>query len=249
MIEKEIHSVNEFHNLVRSLNDSRPIFRGVKKSSYELLTGFGRSIIENERIRKENNTYEYIVDSKKEVAVLEEFRNQSTPYLSFDPINEWEWLAIAQHHGIPTRMMDWTLNPLVAAYFATSYKPLDTDSAIYVIVERSNIKQAKLNESPFEINEPCKFISRHITPRIPAQSGLFTVHNEPQKPFSCERMEKWIIKLKVKKDIEVMLIRYGIDYSSMFPGLDGLAFTIAKGFGLIGQDGPIRDADEIMTMD
>jgi hypothetical protein len=243
MIEKEIHSVNEFHDLVRSLNDSHPIFRGVKKSSYELLTGFGRSIIENERLRKENNTYEYIVDSKKEVAVLEEFRNQSTPYLSYDPINEWEWLAIAQHHGIPTRMMDWTLNPLVAAYFATSYKPLDTDSAIYVIVEQSNIKQATLDKSPFEINEPYKFISRHITPRITAQSGLFTVHNELQPPFLCERMEKWIIKHRIKIDIEVMLMRYGIDYSSMFPGLDGLAFTIAKGFGLIKEREGYADKD------
>jgi hypothetical protein len=187
MNEIIIDSAATFHEQAFNLKSDYPIFRGVSDTSYELITRFGRSIIQTMKFREMDNSFKYIVSTDIEKPALKQFINLSIPYLGFEPVNEWEWLAIAQHHGVSTRMMDWTTNPLVAAYFAIEYnRSALVDSAIYVIKDHHEIVKASLDQSPFEIKIPSIFHPRHSTPRITAQSGLFTVHPEPTKPFDIE---------------------------------------------------------------
>jgi hypothetical protein len=63
--------------------------------------------------------------------ILRNFTRYSRPHLPTAPINEWEVLVAAQHHGVPTRLLDWTYSPLVAAHFATTDVHVGRDRAVW----------------------------------------------------------------------------------------------------------------------
>lgn len=212
-----IASFSDLHETIEDYGTKIIIYRGVKSVSYELIPKIGRIIPKSSskgkvsEEKKENNEKE----------ILRLFKERAWPYLDFRPASDWEWLAIGQHHGLPTRLLDWTRNPLVACYFAVE-EDYDGDSLIYAYHSRFHLAIEEVPD-PFEYAEVEKFIPQHITPRITAQSALFTIHPNPYEPFESDDVDKIVIPNKIRLELKKTLSKYGIDRASLFPSLDGLA--------------------------
>jgi type I restriction enzyme M protein len=158
---------------------------------------------------------------KEEGRIFRRFKERALPHLEFMPRNDWDWLAIAQHHGLPTRLLDWSKNPLVALYFAVEHESQE-DCGVYVL-KGYKVLSTRNNPNPFKYQTVGKFIPDRITKRITAQLGVFTIHPEIETPFVSDDIEKLIIPNTLRRELKQTLDMYGINRASLFPDLDGLA--------------------------
>jgi len=141
-----------------------------------------------------------------------------------------------QHYGAPTRLIDFTFSPYVAAYFA-----LETgvnDGAIYCITTKTSSSLIEsINNFKLNGNKNVLFIFEpvHPTQRLLAQQGVFLVpgtlrksHNEIIHSVKPDN-ELSIIKLRIDRCMREeglnRLRKYNINSSILFPGLEGFCRT------------------------
>lgn len=209
--------------------DVLPVYyRGLPDADYELLPSVGR--------QRRKDVCEYLNSEKR---ILDEFKRRALPYLPTVPQSDFEWLFIAQHHGLPTRLLDWTTNPLVALYFAVASCQAK-HGCIYRVHQMPTIPDLSFFD-PFHMGEPRAVVPPVIHQRFANQAGLFTVGN-PFEPFTHESLRKVVIDAGFKEETVRWLRRMGITSSFLFPSLDSLAAELGElhGFStrVIPQDRP-----------
>ncbi|WP_077728182.1 FRG domain-containing protein [Methylocaldum sp. 14B] len=220
MEQKTIKCWHDLANLADEFKLKNWIFRGVEDSTYELVPKVGRS---DSRKNLDGSHAGYSAEA--ETLTIDRFQREARPHLGIEPRSNLDWLSIAQHHGLPTRLLDWSESPLVAAYFALRPAGIlggeRKDAAIY---GHPALPIVKTDEDCKKVgNEVFAYYPQHLTPRITAQRGLFTYHEKPEQPFISERLVKWIIPSLICFDLKLAVSKCGINEASMFPDLDGLA--------------------------
>ena len=232
---KAIASWSDLAERLDLYRDRQCLFRGESDDRYlTLLPKVGRVSKKPGSARK----LPYSFDDEERV--FKHFKRAVRPYLSHEPKSELEWLAVAQHHGLPTRLLDWTESLLVAAFFAV--KLTGTPGVIYCLRNVEEISQ-DAESDPLHQQDVFTYHPPHISPRIPAQQSVFTIHPTPDKPFTHPLLERWIIEQPACWPIKRALNAAGITPASLFPGIDGLSEHLAWMYkwGYFNRSRPVSD--------
>lgn len=212
MTDVHISSFPELYDALQMFRGGRWVYRGVNDPDYQLVPKIGR--LENL--------------AAQEPRIFDMFVREMPSFTRVDLSDSWELLAIGQHHGLPTRLLDWTENPLVAAFFSCDDK-YDRDGVIFAMNNPHAVKE--FSGSPFDINGVMRFRPRHINQRIQTQRGLFTIHAEPTVPLRIGKVngittQRIVVDKGYKSYLIWDLAKFGITKASLFGDLDGLSAYI-----------------------
>jgi hypothetical protein len=202
-VKKDIYTKNEIkiesieHFLAKASQAERgTLYRGVSSIEYSLLPGLYR----NTYIRAMSGPVLFGIN-EIERKMLHRFIDALNPNdIPVNIDNDWDRLVLAQHFRMYTRLLDWTLNPLVALYFAVadysqySVKGSHISFCVYQLTpprewyqvgdayelldtERKNVSYF----SPFDnakVDQPTIVYPKNISSRIINQSSVLIAHNE-----------------------------------------------------------------------
>jgi hypothetical protein len=222
------------HHYVDNISDYIKIVMEYRKNSYYLFRGHRDARWELGLGHKFENCNE---DDYKIMQKNFRRRCMALPPLNYMTENDnWKWLFHAQHHGLKTKLLDWTTNPLVALYFSVEkivskieYNTIN--GCVWLLrmdkerfKELENLPDPEKNKNWIGISPP------PINQRIERQSSKFTYHPKPCEPLINENTDTNDIIMicinninnaneKIIRELGIM----NVHHASLFPDVDGIA--------------------------
>ena len=181
----------------------------------------------------------------KERTFNRQFRRMAASHVS-SGLSDVALYLLAQHHGLPTRLLDWSTNPLAAVFFAAAGRP-DEDGVVYVMNAKPLGEFAEMRDSRVESTVKAVFSDGDImgpasiiavlpdlhAGRLLQQSSCFTLHTPPVElndgkveeisPLLIPGMEKHVIPKSEKPGLLLTLRRLGVNYATLFHDVDHVA--------------------------
>ncbi len=220
-----------------------PWFRGQPSTSYGLIPSI---------YRPSNRSLD-------ELDCRFDFRLRAFPFLegsAREPHSEWEWYFLMQHHGLPTRLLDWSESALVALYFALVDPPgrPPKDNPVvwmldpWAINDRIAKKEARIfgaddsevehylpltDKAPPIPAPPVSIQAPHASRRIAAQKGCFTLHGKEKRGLDAyPELQRYLHKIEVHRPsrdkIGSQLEVAGVTITAVFPDLSNLATELRQ---------------------
>jgi FRG domain len=166
--------------------------------------------------------------------LISRFLRFGRPFFVEHPRSVQEAWVVAQHHGLPTRLLDTTTNPLKALFFAVNHPADDEhDGVLWAFSYRSWREELDEERCQYWDAEPVPFLPRQLNPRLTAQEGAFISYPLPDDcnallPLEQLRQDnlsltKFVVPAARKPDIRRELGTLGVQYRLLFPDLDGVA--------------------------
>jgi FRG domain len=207
---------HEFLSFLDQHMHSRWIFRGHAWEEWALMPSAGR-----------NAGYTPLFEER----VFRAFKKDARLHMHVPETSDWDWLALGQHFGLPTRLLDWSTNPLVACFFALMDEQYEGKNAVviaYPLDEKQMVDPATW-PSPFEIRQVGFMFPSSLAPRILSQRGLFSVHPHPNEPWQPEEISdkhRFVIPAEFKFPFQRKLFRMGVDAAHIWANLEGVCASL-----------------------
>jgi hypothetical protein len=213
------------------------IYRGQADAAWPLMPKAGRPEYFDPTWEEERLSEPGIPLPLKDLGRFYAWRRRAVAYSGSIPQDDFECLALAQHYGLATRLLDWTTNPLVALYFAAETHQ-DTDGAVYCYLPWRSLKG-----EPYyldAVRHVVHYAPRPFDQRVLVQDAVFTIHPQPSVPLTpdtlppesesnapeCVDLVRFRVVARAKSIILRQLSDIGVNRKRLFPDLEGLSAFI-----------------------